>query len=315
MTKVLLLDVDSKIENLPLMKLSACHKERGDEVVLSRPGKSASIDEPDVIYASVIFSKNRHRLDGLRLMYPEAVITIGGSGNDLRLKLPDEVENHRPDYDLYPGMRYSMGFTTRGCIRRCHFCLVHRKEGRLQRWHHPREFHDDRFNSIRLMDNNWLADRRWFFETSQWIIDRDLELIEGGLDIRLVDDEIAEQLKQLRCKVLHFAWDYERDEAEILAGIEVLKRHGINTKQGCRFYVYVEDDSQYDSGVRRCRILKQHRCTPMGMVNPESKMTKRLKRFQRWSCNAYLIWSCDIDDYDSSIKGHTGMVPEGRRIA
>jgi hypothetical protein len=56
--EVLLIDVDSKIPNLALMKISAYHKQRGDEV-------GFDIDDPDVIYASVIFEKNRHLVDWL----------------------------------------------------------------------------------------------------------------------------------------------------------------------------------------------------------------------------------------------------------
>jgi len=72
-SKVLLINVDSKLPNLALMKLSAWHKARGDEV-------GFNVSEPDIVYASVIFKKNRHRTDGLKIWYPGAEIHIGGSG-------------------------------------------------------------------------------------------------------------------------------------------------------------------------------------------------------------------------------------------
>ena len=96
--KVLLIDVDSKIPNLALMKISAYHKSVGDTVGIN------NISSPDKVYASVIFKKNKHNVDGLRFLYPESEIVIGGSGYDLVIKLPEEIENIKPDYNLYPNM-------------------------------------------------------------------------------------------------------------------------------------------------------------------------------------------------------------------
>ena len=50
--KVALIDVDSRIPNLALMKLSAWHKQLGDDVKL---GYSPLYDEPDLAYASKMF--------------------------------------------------------------------------------------------------------------------------------------------------------------------------------------------------------------------------------------------------------------------
>ena len=50
--KVCLIDVDSKIPNLALMKLSTYHKSLGDDVKL---GYDPLIDTPDLCYASKIF--------------------------------------------------------------------------------------------------------------------------------------------------------------------------------------------------------------------------------------------------------------------
>lgn len=124
--KVLLIDMDSTIPNLALMKVSAYHKSKGDEV-------GFHVYDPDKVYCSIIFKKNKHKADGLRFLYPDAELDIGGSGYDLHKVLPPEIESMTPDYSLYPENQSYYGFTTRGCIRHCPFCIVHDKEGKFRR--------------------------------------------------------------------------------------------------------------------------------------------------------------------------------------
>jgi len=291
MVKVLLVDVDSKMPNLALMKLSAYYKARGDEV-------GFNVSDPDIIYASVLFTKNKHKVDGLRFFYPDAKIIIGGTGYDLKLKLPDEIEFLKPDYDLYPDMEYSLGFTTRGCIRNCHFCLVPQKEGKLTRWQHPKDFHDDRFDTIMLLDNNWLADREWFFETSGWILGHDLAILEHGLDIRLLDGDICKRLRELKTiKGYHFAFDYVELEPVIREKIKLLEDYGFNLRQEIQFYIYTDSDKDFESALYRCNVLKELGTNPFVMFNPESKRNKRIKDLQRWANRKWLFWSCDFYDY------------------
>lgn len=83
--KCLLIDVDSTIPNLALMKISTWKKQQGYEV-------GFNIDDPDEIYASIVFEKNKHKTDGLECFYPNALINRGGTGWDIHSKLPDEVD-------------------------------------------------------------------------------------------------------------------------------------------------------------------------------------------------------------------------------
>ena len=107
---VLLVDVDSKIPNLALMKISAWHKAQGDNV-------GFAIENPDKVYISCVFKKNAGQAKGIARFYPSAEIDIGGSGIDLKKGLPEEIEMIKPDYDLYPST-YSQDYTTRGCGRK-----------------------------------------------------------------------------------------------------------------------------------------------------------------------------------------------------
>ena len=104
--KVLLMDLDvvrrrRPFPNLALMKLSAYHKMRGNEVYLNFP-----LQWPDITYASCVFTWNREREPTV----PVGGI-LGGSGFGHKAELPPEVEHTKPDYDLYAGVDFSLGFT------------------------------------------------------------------------------------------------------------------------------------------------------------------------------------------------------------
>jgi hypothetical protein len=109
--RVGLIDVDGhNYPNLALMKLSAWHKARGDTVELVSPLEAYDFD---CGYASKVFSFTP---------MPElpAHFAAGGAGVDLKKSLPEEIEHLCPDYELY-GLDYSLGFLTRGCIRKCRY--------------------------------------------------------------------------------------------------------------------------------------------------------------------------------------------------
>ena len=106
------------------MKISAWHKLQGDEV-------GFNIQDPDKVYISCVFSKNKGQAKGIAKFYPDAEIDIGGSGIDLKKELPPQIEHLKPDYDLYPST-YSQDYTSRGCVRKCEFCIVPEKEGMIK---------------------------------------------------------------------------------------------------------------------------------------------------------------------------------------
>lgn len=291
--KIRLVDIDSKIPNLALMKISAWHKSQGDRV-------GFDIEDPEKVYASCIFTKNAWKARGLQFMYPDAEIEIGGSGIDLTKTLPVEIERIKPDYDLYPST-YSLGFTTRGCIRKCQFCIVPEKEGRLCRWQHISEWHDSRFDTVICLDNNITADREWFFENTDYILENRLKFNAiQGMDIRLMTDEIAERLKAIRWSgQYHFAFDRIADEEAVRSGITVLKEAGINTRHDVTFYVLVGFDTTPEEDIRRCRVLKDLGTNPFVM---QYRRTADTKRLAWWANRKQAFWSFDIDDLDRRIR-------------
>ena len=117
--KIGLLDVDSKIPNLALMKISAWHKLQGDTIEHYMPLAHSLYDK---IYASKIFNFS----DGSDL---QGDMITGGTGIDLKINLSTEIEKMEPDYSFY-NYPHNIGFAMRGCRFKCDFCVVPEKEGR-----------------------------------------------------------------------------------------------------------------------------------------------------------------------------------------
>ena len=131
-----LIDVDGhNYPNIPLMKLSAYHKAKGDSVEWYKPMFSGHMDK---VYMSKVFSFSK---DYEYHINADEVIK-GGSGYcidiingketynaDKDILLPNKIEHIYPDYSLYQIKDRAFGFMSRGCPRGCSFCHVKSKEG------------------------------------------------------------------------------------------------------------------------------------------------------------------------------------------
>lgn len=285
MSEMLLIDVDSKFGNLYLMQLSTYFKSRGDTVTLNDGG------DPDKVYISSLFKKNRAQALGRAKLYPEAEVFVGGTGINYNGGDPT-ISKLKPDYDLYPS-KESLGRTTLGCVNKCSWCCVPQKEGKLIRWQHISEFYDERFNTVHLVDNNILADKEWFFENMAFLLAQDLKLKEGGMDIRLLTPEIAETLRNANIDgMLHFAWDQMRDEEKVLEGIKILKNAGFNTRKEISIYILTNYNTSKEEDIYRCETLRDLDTNPFVMVYEDNNKANRwYKRLARNVNRKAIFWS------------------------
>lgn len=274
--KILLLDLDNKYPNLALMKLSAYHKAREDQVFLN-----FGIGNYDKVYASCVFPQKACKLNS----YPYE-IEAGGTGIDINKKLPDEIEFLCPDYSLYK-IDYGLGFITRGCIRNCPFCIVPQKEGKIKFWQEPEKFKNPLSNRMVFYDGNFLAypghkDFLQKFVDKKWKVD-----FNQGLDIRLIDKENARLLRQ--CKWLReiaFAWDFMEIEKKVRKGIELLKKAGF---KNIMFYMLTGFNTTLEEDMYRHKTLKGLGITPYVMLYEKDKQPRIIREFQRWG-NIPQIW-------------------------
>jgi len=274
--KVLLMDLDivrqrKPSPNLALMKLSAYHKARGDEVYLNFP-----LDRSDITYASCVFTWNAK----WRARIPDGA-TLGGSGIDLKAELPPEVEHMMPDYSLYPKVALpwkdsSIGFTSRGCIRRCPPCIVPEKEGQIKPSARIYEFWDRHHKKIILLDNNLLAAPSWR-QTMEDLIAEGLEVdFNQGLDIRLLNEENINCLNRVKAKELRFAFDHISYEKAVREGIELLLANGLGSRKLSFYFLYGFPIIEQEC-VERAKILASYNVDvyPMAYKGPDGKEPRR----------------------------------------
>ena len=165
-----LLDNGTRHPNLALMKISGYQKELGNNVTLLED--YFAIPRYDEVYLSRVFDFTKVPIDPKD--YPN--LHIGGTGYfwmDAE-DLPHEIEHHMPDYHLYDEyvgkqiargikaqtysdyMDYSIGFTTRGCFRKCPFC-VNQKYDHVFRHSPVKEFFDPSRKHIYLWDDQFFG--------------------------------------------------------------------------------------------------------------------------------------------------------------
>ena len=217
-----LIDVDGHhFPNLALMRISAYHKSRGDEV----EWWWTDLIHYDIVYMSKVFS-NEYSKDIPEPMNADKVIK-GGTGYAITLEngrevfnkekhqnLPDEIERMFPDYSLYPQYNFAVSMTSRGCPRGCSFCHVAAKEGRCSvKVADVSDFWNGQPH-IEVLDPNITACKekrdlfRQYRETGATIN------FNQGLDIRCMNDEDIDDINRTRVVKLHMAWDNPKDDLE-----------------------------------------------------------------------------------------------------
>lgn len=317
--RVGLIDIDSKLPNLALMKISTYYKDLGCKVEFVEPNK-----EYDKVYASTIFTRSKSESEKLIEKYGDK-IEIGGTGWDIDKNLPREIEVVRPDYNLYTAediakrmkgigtkesklkkatqiVNAGMGFTSRGCIRKCPFCFVPKKEGEFRQENTIEEIINPKSNVIILHDNNLTADPYCIDKLNE-IRDRKLVLdINQGCDVRLMNEEIAKAMSEVKhLRSLHYAWDLMQFENQVIDGIKMLSKYVKPYKHMC--FMLVGFNTTFEEDMYRFKKLRELKVDPFVMVYNQ-KDDVRLKHFARW-VNGRIYKSCKWEEYTPWIKAQT----------
>ena len=270
-----LLDHGTRHPNLALMKISGYYKdnnpqtgcgEKCDVELIWKKIKPDDlmklINDYDLIFVSKVFNFSKTPFDNLigkevTVEHPYFNnIHFGGTGffEAEAPKMINEIEHHMPDYDLYKEWveseissgkkankfidytEFSIGFTTRGCFRKCEFC-VNRNCNKVVRHSKVNEFLDTNKPRIFLWDDNVLGYSGWREIFDELDATKKPFQFRQGLDFRLITDEKAERLSHAKWYGdFIFAFDNWKDRVIIEKNLKIWKKH--NPKKSTKFYLF-----------------------------------------------------------------------------
>lgn len=269
--EILIIDIDSKIPNLALKKIEKYHLDKGDNVTWDFPLMRNIADK---IYVSCIFTENKWKCKEW-----EGEAEIGGSGYSLSVMLPYEIEQVNP--------KINIGFTTRGCIRKCPFCIVPEKEGNIMAVGNIYDIWDGKSKELTLLDNNILAQPEHFKLICSQLRKENIKVdFNQGLDCRLLNQDVIDELKTIRHEELRFAFDFVHLENSVLNAIKLLQKNDINR---CCWYVLVGYNTTFEEDLYRLELLKEHNQRPYLQRYIDCYKDKKYIALARWVNQAHLF--------------------------
>ena len=296
--KVLLLNIDSKLPNIALEKIALYHKD--DEIIYD----PIRLQEADKVYVSCIFTKNKHKVDNYVGLRPDVI--AGGTGYDMNVKLPPEIEGMKP--------KINYGFTTRGCIRKCPFCMVWQSEGGIKATGDIYDIWDRKSKTITLLDNNILAMPSHFKFICWQIREANLRVdFNQGLDIRLLTPELCKELKAIKTSgELRFAFDHPSLENTIREKVALLKEHTGGSRYF--FYVLVGYNTTFDEDLHRCNVIKELGCRAYVMRYEASANEQKYIRLAAWANQIWTFCKYSFEDFCTKRYGHEGNNKTASRL-
>lgn len=239
--------------NYALMKISAWHKSRGDDVEWWNP-----LVKYDRVYSSKVFD-----FTPTDAYLPEDTIRGGTGYRDIPMeqKLPTEVDEMFPDYSIYPECDFAVGYLTRGCPNRCRWCIVPKKEGDIKPYRAWKDIVRTDTDKLVLMDNNILACQYGIEQLKSLIGSGYCIDLNQGMDARLVDDHVAGILSQLKwIRFIRFSCDQKSQIEPVRNAIELLGKHGVKPY---RIFIYLLVTADIQDAVERVEALKGYKAVSL----------------------------------------------------
>lgn len=267
-----------KVYPLPLLKIGAWKKAEGHTCkvfnnILPPAG------EYDEIWVTTTFTYDvPHALGIVREALNRAdTVLVGGIsatlmpqhfeklGARVHRGLLPQAESFSPDYSLLGYCPdYSIIHTSRGCVRRCGFCMVPVLEPEfVNRSAWEKDIHPDT-KKVLFFDNNWLAksigDIRADVETLRGlVVSGRVQKIDfnQGLDARLMTEELADMMKDLPIDPVRFAFDNMQEDGHYQDAVKMMAARGFKEFMAYVLYNYKDTPKDFYYRLRESVFLAQ----------------------------------------------------------
>jgi len=269
-------------------------------------GGIAEWTEGNTAFVSGVFSWNKQKVFMRCVYYREQGYQVRCGGQVVQ-QYPELFSEFYTDgfVDALKKHNSEAVFTSRGCIRKCSFCIVPKMEGKLI------ELEDWEAKPI-ICDNNLLATTTAHFDR---VIDKllvnNITKIDfnQGLDTRLLTDHHASRLSKLpKDTIIRLAWDNTKLEQEYFSAFEKLINAGINQNQVRTYVLIGYKDSPEDALYRLSKIEKSGvlpnpmRYQPIDCLKKNSYVesgwsNQLLNKFIRYWSNTKLFRGFSFEEY------------------
>lgn len=306
-----LIDVDGhNFPNLCLMKISAWHKQHGDSVEMVIPIMQKHYDR---VYMSKVFSYTYSQDYPYYINADEiikggtgyAISTVNGKEIFDPIKntmLTNEVEHIYPDYGLYGIKDTAYGFLTRGCPRGCGFCHVKAKEGlKSYKVSDLSEFWIGQKN-ICLCDPNILACKDHIELLRQVADSKATTEFNQGVDVRLITEKNLDVLKDIRLKLVHFAYDRIQDANIVEPRLKMFKDATGYGRNKVVVYILTNFDTTIEQDEYRIQYCRSLDFSPYVMIYDKPNCDEEHRHLQRWVNMRAVFWSVPtFKDYKARV--------------
>ncbi len=292
-----LLDVDGKLPNLALMKIANHHKIQGDYVEWYTP-----FNTYDVLYMAKVFSFTP---DYGFCINNAIEIIKGGTGYDVTLTLPKEIDRLQPDYSIYDRQwdsKTALGFLTRGCPNKCKWCIVPQKEGNVMPYMDIEQICTNGRNKAVLMDNNILASEYGISQLEK-IAKLCIKVdFNQGLDARLVTPKIAKVLAQIKwIDRIRFGCDTPQQIKECERAMGLIDYWGY-TGEYFLYCILMDFDESF-SRINYWKQKSTKRYLPYAQPyrdyqNPRQIIPQWQKDLSHWVNRKQLFKSCEFSEFE-----------------
>ena len=282
--KILLIEPAYKVKYPPLalMKISTYHKKLGNEVLFYKGTNTELRNQKwDIIYIATMFTyKWNITINTIKFYQRNKYnknIKIGGVLASLMAKEIEEetgikshfglykkVDRMPPDYTIannYYTNNASIGYATRGCVRKCAYCAVPILEPEYEHYIPLKGQMDHNKKDLILLDNNILASEEFskiikeikrygFYKGAKF--NGKLRYIDfnQGVDAKLLSEDKMKLLSEIAIKPLRIAFDDIKLAKLYIEKVRLAHKYGMKHLSNFIFFNYKDTPEDFYERLR-----------------------------------------------------------------